>query len=129
MDQVKLEVFVDRWLEAWTAQDPHQLLSFYADKFSYLDPATITPITDHDVMRRYLQKLFDGWTMTWKRRAVYRLADSPAAALLWRATIQRTGKEQIIEVDGMDFIVFRDGLIAENEVYFDRTKLLTLMKD
>ena len=71
--------FAERWLPAWTGNDPELLASFYADDAFYCDPAIPGGVS---------------------------------------------GREE-----GVCTVQMRDGLIARNEVYFDRTALLAALAE
>lgn len=113
-----------RFLDAWNAQDVERVLSCYTDDVRYRDPNTRGDVVGRDALRRYLQKLFANWQMTWARREVFPLA-APAdgVAFLWRATFRKPAGDRVVEADGMDLAVLRGDLLARNEVYFDRAVL------
>lgn len=123
------ESIMERFLEAWTAQDVERVLAFYTDDVVYLDPNTHGVVNGADKLRRYLPKLFAAWTMTWAVREVRPLTGEDGCALLWRATFALADDDRVLEADGMDLVLFREGKIARNEVYFDRSPLLELMRE
>lgn len=124
MDVQRLEQLVERFLDAWNAQDVDRVLSCYTEDVRYRDPNTRGHVEGREPLRRYLGKLFSGWQMTWARREVFPLAPSEdGVALLWRATFRRPNEHRIVEADGMDLAILRGDLLCRNEVYFDRAVL------
>jgi ketosteroid isomerase-like protein len=123
MNREQRDDLVKRFLDAWTSQDVERVLDCYTDDLRYRDPNTRGEISGREPMRRYLARLFAGWQMTWAAREVFDLAGQDGVALLWRATLCRTGEDKVIEIDGMDLAVLRGDRVARNEVYFDRAAL------
>ena len=113
--------FAEQWLPAWTGDDPDRLLAFYhADTF-YADPAVPDGITGRGPLRDYFAKLlhrFPDWVWTQTR------ATPLSGGFLnhWRADIP-VGDRTVVTT-GVCTVQLRDGLIARNEVFFDRTELL-----
>lgn len=122
----ELEALAERFLDAWNSQDVDRVLDCYTPDVVYRDPNTRGNVVGADSMRRYLNKLFAAWTMTWTARELHAFRDREGAALLWHATFRRPGQAFVVETDGMDFIALRDGRAFRNEVYFDRTVLASL---
>ncbi len=113
-----------RFLDAWTTQDVDAVLGVYTPDVVYRDPNTRGEIVGADALRRYLTKLFAAWNMTWKLRDV-QMRDDGVGAVLWRASFQKQQGGSVVEVDGMDLVVIRDGRVFRNEVQFDRSRLPT----
>ena len=112
--------FANRWLPDWTGNDPKRLASFYADDAFYSDPAVPEGVQGKAALTSYFQALlgrFPDWE--WTNRKVVPL--DGGFLNFWHATIGPT----VIEADGVCTVQLRDGLIARNEVYFDRSELLT----
>jgi ketosteroid isomerase-like protein len=123
MNREHRDFLVRRFLEAWTSQDVERVLDCYTDDVRYHDPNTRGDVTGRESMRHYLTRLFAGWQMTWAAREVFDLKGQDGVTLLWRATFRRAGREQAIEIDGMDLALLRGDRVARNEVYFDRAAL------
>jgi len=123
MTDEQLHELADRFLAAWTSQEVDRVLEIYSPELVYVDPNTRGAVEGRDGMRRYLNKLFAAWTMTWTLREAYPDGSGDNVAVLWHATFQRAEGGPLVEADGMDLVVVRDGLILRNEVYFDRTVL------
>ena len=127
MDSRQYDAIIDQVLAAWNSQDVEKVVACYTEDTRYRDPNTRGHVVGREGMRRYLRKLFAGWEMTWACREAFPLAGGQGMAFLWRATFKRPGGAQVVEADGMDLAVLRDGLLARNEVYFDRAVLAPLL--
>lgn len=123
LTQSDLDAFATRFLAAWTTQKVDAVLECYTDDVVFRDPNTRGDILGLDRLRRYITRLFAGWSMTWSVREAHLFATGDGAALLWHATFTRVGESAVVEADGMDLLVFKNGLVRRNEVYFDRTIL------
>lgn len=123
MNRERRDRLVTSFLTAWTSQDIERVLDCYTDDVRYHDPNTRGDVMGRDSLRRYLNRLFAGWQMTWAARDVFDLEGEDGVAFLWRATFRRPGEDRVIEVDGMDLAVLQGDRIARNEVYFDRSAL------
>ena len=49
--------FADRWLPAWTGNDPERLASFYTDDAFYSDPAIPDGVEGREALTRYFTAL------------------------------------------------------------------------
>ena len=127
MDGKQLELLIGQVLDAWNSQDVERVVGCYTEDLVYRDPNTRGEVRGADNMKRYLKKLFEGWEMRWECKASYMFGDTEGGAFLWRAYFKKAGGSKTIEADGMDLIMFRDNLIAHNEVYFDRAVLAPLI--
>lgn len=123
MNRERRDRLVTSFLTAWTSQDIERVLDCYTDDVRYHDPNTRGDVMGRDSLRRYLNRLFAGWQMTWAARDVFDLEGEDGVAFLWRATFRRPGEDRVIEVDGMDLAVLQGDRIARNEAYFDRSAL------
>lgn len=125
MDPDAAAEFASRWLPAWTGNDPDGLLAFYAPDAFYCDPAVPDGLVGHDQIRPYFEKLlarFPDWT--WRQSRSVPLA----AGFLnyWHATIP--SQAGVIRCSGVCTVQIDAGLIARNEVYFDRSGLLEALR-
>jgi SnoaL-like domain len=118
--------FAAQWLPAWTGNDPDLLASFYAEDCFYSDPAVAEGIEGRDALTRYFTALlpnFPNWK--WTNTGVTPI---PGGFLNhWHASIPVSSTT--IECDGVCTVVLRDGLIARNEVFFDRSELLAAIAE
>ena len=112
-------------LAAWNSQDVDRVLSCYTEDCVYQDPNTRGPVVGHDALRPYLDRLFQGWNMHWSLREFFPFADEEGGAFLWRADLARASGGKTTQICGMDLAVVRGQRLCRNEVYFDRTALLS----
>jgi ketosteroid isomerase-like protein len=116
-------------ISAWNTQDVETVLACYTEDLVYIDPNTRGAINGRQTMRRYLTKLFSVWEMHWSTRSVHPLKDMNGAAVRWHATLKTPGGKEVVEVDGMDLVIYEGDRIKRNEVYFDRTPLMPLLSE
>ena len=114
--------FAEKWLPAWTGNDPERLASFYSDDTFYLDPAIPSGVRGKAALIAYFKKLLahnPDWV--WTHREGVPLEDGFLNK--WHASIPVGSRT--IEVDGVCSVQLdADGKIRRNEVYFDRAELL-----
>ena len=121
LDAADARAFAERWLPAWTGNQPERLAAFYSEDTFYCDPAIPQGVRGRAALTAYFAKLLarnPEWV--WTHRGSMPMADG--FANLWHASIPAGGRT--VEVDGLCTVQLRDGLIYRNEVYFDRTELL-----
>jgi hypothetical protein len=118
--------FVARWLPAWTGNDPERLAAFYTDDAFYSDPAVPEGVRGKEALLAYFSALlarFPDWVWT-------NTGSTPMEGGFlnhWHASIPVGGT--VVECDGVCTVRLRDGLIERNEVFFDRTELLTAITE
>lgn len=118
----------DEALDAWNRHDVEAVLATYTDPLVYRDPNTRGAIESHEALRRYLRKLFERWEMTWHTGEVFPVEGVNGAAITWKATFRPRSGEQTVDIDGIDIILLdENGLIARDDIYFDRAPLAPLM--
>ncbi|MHA1508758.1 MAG: nuclear transport factor 2 family protein [Promethearchaeota archaeon] len=125
MEMKDIITFCQNWLTSWTGNIPEKLISFYSKTAYYQDPANVKGLKGHDKILPYFKKLLAAnpkWT--WKMTEVY--PTEKGFVLKWKATIPVKSEE--ITVQGMDILELEGDKIIRNEVYFDRTELLSLLK-
>jgi len=127
MNQVQLKAFAEDFLSAWNTQDVERVVACYSEDLVYRDPNTRGEVRGADAFRRYLKKLFAGWTMTWALREGFPFSETNGAAVLWHATFKKPGGSLVVEADGMDLVAMKGNRILRNEVYFDRAVLAPLL--
>jgi hypothetical protein len=124
LDADEARAFAERWLPAWTGNDPELLVSFYSPDVYYSDPALPLGVRGRDALLAYFRKLLarnPNWI--WTHRGSLPLEDGFLNE--WHASIP-AGKT-VVEVDGVCTVQLRAGLIHRNQVYFDRSALLTAL--
>jgi hypothetical protein len=120
-DATEARTFAERWLPAWTGNDPERLVSFYSPDAYYADPGIPHGVRGRDALLAYFRKLLGRnpkWI--WTHRGSIPLEDGFLNE--WHASIPAGGG--VVEVDGVCTVQLRAGLIHRNEVYFDRSALL-----
>ncbi|WP_188112842.1 nuclear transport factor 2 family protein [Mycobacterium simiae] len=116
----------DDCLDGWNRHDVDDVVAWYDEPFVYRDPNTRGDIQRHDALRDYLTKLFERWEMTWSTCEVFPFDGSDGAAVTWNATFRlRTGPGRV-DIRGIDILVLRDGKIARDDIFFDRSLLTAL---
>lgn len=118
--------FAAGWLPAWTGNDPEKLAAFYTDDAFYSDPGVPEGVQGKEALLGYFRALlarFPDWV--WTNTA----ATPMEGGFLnhWHATIP-VGIT-VIECDGVCTVRLRDGLIERNQVFFDRSELLTAITE
>lgn len=117
----ELRELCERWLAAWTGNDPEGLLEFYGEDAFYRDPAVRKGLRGREQMREYFTRLLAA-NPSWTWEALEIIPTDRGCALKWHAKIP-AGCE-VVEEDGVDIVEIADGKITRNEVYFDRARLL-----
>ena len=114
--------FAERWLPAWTGNDPERLASFYSEDAFYLDPAVPQGISGKPGLLAYFRKLL-GRNPDWVWTQIEGIPLEDGFLNKWRAAIPVGAKT--LEIVGVCFVQLdREGRIRRNEVYFDRSALL-----
>lgn len=117
--------FAERWLPAWTGNQPERLASFYTDDVLYLDPVVPAGIRGKEALLAYFQRLLaQNPQWVWTQRDAVPMENG--FVNLWRAEIPVGGKT--LTCDGVCLVFLREGLIYRNEVFFDRSELLSLLR-
>ena len=116
--------FAERWLPAWTGNDPERLISFYDPEAFYCDPAVPEGVRGREAILAYFRALlarFPDWV--WRQTE----ATPMEGGFLnhWLASVPLGSHS--VEIRGVCTVVFAGDLIARNEVFFDRTELLAAL--
>lgn len=109
--------FAKEWLNAWTGNQPQQLLLFYHPDAFYTDPAKRNGLKGHAQLLPYFEKLL-AMNPAWKWDVIEIIPNPKGFTLKWQALIP-AGTTTIQET-GLDIVELKDGLITRNEVFFDR---------
>ncbi|MEX0899786.1 MAG: nuclear transport factor 2 family protein [Gammaproteobacteria bacterium] len=114
--------FADRWLPAWTGNDPDRLASFYSDDVFYLDPGVPQGLSGKDALLAYFRKLLHH-NPNWVWSQLEAVPMEHGFLNKWLAKIP-VG-DHVIEIVGVCLVQLNDeGEIRRNEVYFDRTEFM-----
>ena len=120
LDAGEARAFAERWLPAWSGNRPELLASFYSEDTFYCDPAIPGGVHGRDALLAYFRRLLahnPHWV--WTQRDAIPLEGG--FLNLWHASVP-VG-ESTLEIDGVCTVQLRGGLIASNQVYFDRSPL------
>jgi hypothetical protein len=124
LDAAEAKRFAERWLPAWSGNRPEQLVAFYTDDAFYSDPAVPAGVRGREALLAYFRKLLarnPAWV--WTQRGSLPLAGG--FLNLWHASIPAGA--HTLEIDGACTVQLRDGRIASNQVFFDRSPLLAAL--
>jgi hypothetical protein len=126
--QVKMKEIMDlvaRWLPAWTGNNPDRLIQFYSKDAFYRDPANKEGLRGHGEILPYFRKLLAA-NPNWKWEAVEVFPTDAGFIAKWKATIP-LGSDVITE-NGIDIVEVKGGKVTRNEVYFDRSSWLDVLR-
>lgn len=114
--------FAQRWLPAWTGNNPELLASFYSDDAFYLDPGIPQGVKGKAALLAYFRKLL-AYNPDWVWTQIEGIPLEGGFLNKWLARIPVGDKT--LEVVGVCFVQLdAQGKIRRNEVYFDRSQLL-----
>lgn len=122
MSREDARAFAERWLPAWTGNDPELLTSFYSDDVLYLDPAMPEGVRGKAALLAYFRKLLSH-NPEWVWTQIEGIPMEGGFLNKWRATIPVGPRT--LEIVGVCSVQFDGaGKIRRNEVYFDRAQLV-----
>jgi hypothetical protein len=114
--------FAEKWLPAWTGNNPGMLAGFYSDDAFYLDPAVPQGVKGKEALIKYFTKLLS-FNPDWVWTQIEGIPLEDGFLNKWLAKIPVGDK--VLEIAGVCFVQINDeGKIYRNEVYFDRSPLL-----
>ena len=123
MKKEEAKEFASRWLPAWTGNQPEKLASYYSDDCFYLDPGIQNGVKGKAELLAYLRKLL-AQNPDWVWSQIEAIPMEGGFLNKWLAKIP-VG-EKTLECIGVCFLQFDEqGKIRRNEVYFDRSELLS----
>jgi len=125
LDSPQAQAFAEKWLPAWTGNQPELLASFYTDDAFYSDPAIPVGVRGRSAVLAYFRKLLSlnpEWV--WCHQGSIPMRDGFLNQ--WHATIP-VG-DRVIGTVGVCTVQLRDGRIYSNQVFFDRSELLDAMR-
>jgi hypothetical protein len=117
--------FAERWLPAWTGNDPERLVSFYTDDVFYRDPAIPAGVRGRPALLAYFARLLSH-NPRWVWRHVGSIPMAGGFLNQWQATIPVGSR--VVEASGVCTVQLREGLICSNQVFFDRSGLLAALR-
>lgn len=114
--------FAERWLPAWSGNEPERLAAFYADDAFYLDPGIPDGVQGKPALLTYFRKLL-AYNPNWRWRQLEGIPMQDGFLNKWQADIPVSGS--CLSIVGVCLVQLNAaGLIRRNEVYFDRSALL-----
>jgi len=114
--------FADKWLPAWSGNNPELLASFYSEDAFYLDPGVPNGIKGKSFLLTYFRKLLAN-NPHWVWTQIEGIPMEDGFLNKWLAKIP-VGPVTL-EIVGVCLVQLDSvGKIRRNEVYFDRTGLL-----
>jgi hypothetical protein len=115
-------VFAEKWLPAWTGNNPGLLAGFYSDDAFYSDPLIPQGIRGKDALMKYFTKILS-YNPDWVWTQIEGIPMKDGFLNKWLAKIPVS--EKVLEIVGVCFVQINEtGKIYRNEVYFDRSLLL-----
>lgn len=119
---IEAKQFADKWLPAWSGNNPDLLADFYSDDAFYLDPAIPDGVQGKKDLLAYFRKLL-AINPLWVWTQIEGIPMQDGFLNKWMAKIP-VGSETLTVI-GVCFVQLDDaGKIRRNEVYFDRSILL-----
>ena len=123
MNKEEAKQFAAKWLPDWTGNNPEKLVDYYSNDVFYLDPRIPDGISGKNKLLSYFKKLL-AQNPDWIWKQIEAIPLENGFLNKWLAKIPVGHKT--IEVIGVCFVQFnRHGKIRRNEVYFDRTELVS----
>jgi hypothetical protein len=111
--------FAERWLPAWTGNNPDHLVSFYTEDALYSDPTVPDGVRGRAALLAHFKRLLSR-NPDWVWTQLEGLPLEGGFLNKWRAVIPIGSRS--IEVVGVCLVQLApDGRIRRNEVYFDRS--------
>ena len=122
LSAMEAKELAERWLPAWTGNDPGLLASFYSEDVQYLDPAIPHGIKGKAALLAYFRKLL-AYNPKWVWRQIEGIPMEGGFLNKWVAQIPVGSKT--LDIVGVCFVQLdAAGKIRRNEVFFDRAQLL-----
>jgi len=123
MKKEDAQKFASRWLPAWTGNKPEELASYYSDDCFYMDAGIPEGAKGKAELIQYFRTLLSQ-NPDWVWTQLEAIPMEGGFLNKWHAKIP-VGKKTV-ECIGVCFLQFDDqGKIKRNEVYFDRTELIS----
>ena len=123
MTQNEAREFASRWLPAWTGNKPEELADYYSDDCFYMDAGIPGGAKGKAQLTTYFRKLLSQ-NPNWVWTQLEAIPMEGGFLNKWLAEIP-VG-EKVIKCIGVCFLQFDvKGKIKRNEVYFDRTELVS----
>ena len=119
---IEAKQFAEKWLPAWSGNNPELLASFYSEDALYLDPGIPDGVRGKKNLLAYFRKLLAS-NPHWIWTQIEGIPMEDGFLNKWQARIP--AGSTTLTVIGVCFVQLDDtGKIRRNEVYFDRSRLL-----
>ncbi len=123
MTKEEAKQFAEKWLPDWTGNNPEKLVDYYSNDAFYSDPGIPDGVRGKNELLKYF-KLLLAQNPNWIWKQIEAIPIEHGFLNKWLAKIP-VG-EKTIECLGVCFLQFDElGKIKRNEVYFDRTELVS----
>jgi len=123
MTKEEARIFASKWLPAWTGNNPEKLANFYSEDCYYLDAGIPNGTNGKAELLAYFHKLL-AQNPYWVWTQIEAIPMEGGFLNKWLAKIPIG--ENILECVGVCLVQFNEkGEIQRNEVYFDRTELVS----
>ena len=106
---------VDRYNDAWNAQDLDAVGSMHADDIVFHNHTADERIEGAAAVRAHIGSIFERWPDLRFRGRSIRVADDFAVSEWTASATAPDGRK--LEWDGVDVLPFRDGLLVRKDVY------------
>ena len=119
---IEAKQFAEKWLPAWSGNNPELLASFYSEDAFYLDGGIPDGVKGKPALLSYFRKLLaNNPNWIWTQIEGIPLADGFLNKWLAKIPVGPV----VLEIIGVCLVQLDSaGKIRRNEVYFDRTQLL-----
>jgi hypothetical protein len=119
---IEAKQFAEKWLPAWSGNNPELLASFYSEDAFYLDPGIPGGVKGKPELLAYFRKLLaNNPNWVWSQIEGIPLEDGFLNKWLAKIPVGTV----MLEIIGVCLVQLDSaGKIRRNEVYFDRTQLL-----
>lgn len=119
-------IFAERWLPAWTGNDPERLASFYTNDCFYADPTIPGGVSGKPAFIQYLRKLLAN-NPDWVWRHERGVPLEGGFLNFWQ--LHAPVGDRSVKARGVCTVQFEGPLIKNNLVYFDMLPLVTAIRD
>jgi ketosteroid isomerase-like protein len=110
----ELERTIDRYNEAWNAQDLDAIVALHAPRMVFANH-TAGETVEGDAVREHIARIFENWPdLSFRGRRLY--TRDGLVVSEWTATATASDGRRL-EWDGVDIFPFHDGLILRKDVY------------